>query len=317
MKSPRNAVKNSEVNQTHSIENQTEYYVSKGEDNLGPWTLQEVIEKIDCAEVSKTDFIYDEKIGDWISIMDCASFADYFQRKASSQKPKSPPPKMKRNLESVSVVPAKQEAAVGSSEQKKSAVLQQDEWFVQKGADRHGPLSFNEVLRGLQEKTIYDFDFVWKEGMESWQRIAEHDSFKKEHIRELLTQVSQTNSEQSEPEVFFKRKYTRVRFDSEVIVHDDKSVWMGRSFEASTGGSGMVIENAALAPGQVIRLHFAPSNGLPAFNALGEIVGKNYQKEIRAAKTPVRYAVRFLKLDGAAESAVREFFAGHDEPLSS
>jgi len=30
---------------------------------------------------------------------------------------------------------------------------------------------------------------------------------------------------------------------------------------------------------------------------------------VRGAKSPVRYAVRFLKLDGSAEQQVREYFA--------
>ena len=109
--------------------------------------------------------------------------------------------------------------------------------------------------------------------------------------------------------VFFRRQFPRVRFESEVIVHDDQSVWMGQSFEAGAGGSGVMIENATLKPGQVVRLHFAPCDGLPAFNALGEIVGKRFSREVRGTKSPVRYAVRFLKLDGAAEPQVREYFA--------
>jgi hypothetical protein len=47
---------------------------------------------------------------------------------------------------------------------------------------------------------------------------------------------------------------------------------------------------------------------LPAFNALGEIVGKRFSKEVRGVKSPVRYAVRFLKVDGSAEPTVREYF---------
>ncbi|MEK7358695.1 MAG: PilZ domain-containing protein, partial [Bdellovibrionota bacterium] len=86
------------------------------------------------------------------------------------------------------------------------------------------------------------------------------------------------------------------------------SVWLGRSVEGSAGGSGVVIENATLVPGQTVLLHFAAREDLPAFNALCEIVGKKFVGDIRDAKTPVQYSLRFVKLDSQAEPRVQKYF---------
>ena len=69
-----------------------------------------------------------------------------------------------------------------------------------------------------------------------------------------------------------------------------------------------MIENATLVPGQTVLLHFAQRDDLPAFNALCEIVGKKYTKDVRDAKSPVQYSVRFVKLDAQAESRVQSYF---------
>jgi hypothetical protein len=313
---------------------QLEFFIAKGDDSLGPWSIEEIVERIGRSELLMTDFVYDDGRADWIPLMECAALQEHLRK----SKPKAPPPKMKKpeataavavasvaTVATVATVAIAEPIAQALKPAMKTAISElatsapdapksesSEEWFVQKGANRYGPMSYFGLVRALQEKTVYDFDFVWQNGMETWVRIAEHPSFQAEKIKELAGSIGKEQTE-----VFFRRQYARVRFESEVIVHDDQSVWMGQAFEASAGGSGLMIENSTLAPGQVVRLHFAPCNGLPAFNALGEIVGKKYQKEVRGAKSPVRYAVRFLKLDGSAEPQVREYFASQSQEQAS
>ena len=314
---------------------QVEFYVAKGEENLGPWTIDQIAEKLGRSEIAVTDFVYDDNRADWIPLLECEALKERLRQ----AKPKAAPPK-KTESASASVTTATaapvtakpelklatqptpapvQPEGVQSLAQAVEQTVQMsnvnltsvsaahmaapgEEWYVQKGTNRYGPFSYYGLVRALQEKSVYDFDFVWKEGMPEWVRIAEHEAFQPQKIRELAGKVNK------DADVFFRRQFTRVPFESEVIVHDDRSVWMGHAFEASAGGSGVIIENSTLVPGQVVRLHFAPHDGLPAFNALGEIVGKRFSKEVRGVKSPVRYAVRFLKVDGSAEPTVREYF---------
>lgn len=271
---------------------QTEFFVSKGEQQLGPWTVQEIAAKVAAGEVAVTDYAFDEAKNDWVALFQC----DAFQEHMRAQKPKAPP-----KADSLSKAfsapkaeePKKQEAPVKGVQ----------EWYVQKGQHRYGPFSYLGVIRALQEKTVYEFDLCWKHGMGEWVRIAEHAEFSSENIRAVAHQAKET-----EEQVFTQRQHPRIGFETEVLVHDNRSVWLGRSFEGSVGGSGLIIENATLVPGQTVLLHFAERADLPAFNALCEIVGKKFAKDVRDPKSPVQYMVRFVKLDAQAEARVQKYF---------
>src|SRR5690606_4287465 len=82
------------------------------------------------------------------------------------------------------------------------------EWFVLKGENKYGPFSYPELINMLQQKLIFEFDFVWHSEMSNWQRVAELPSFKSEKVRAL--------KETSMPEisdVFFRRRHRRVAYN--------------------------------------------------------------------------------------------------------
>jgi hypothetical protein len=282
---------------------QTEFFVSKGEQQLGPWTVQELAAKVGSQEIAMTDFVFIDAKNDWIALYECEAFQSYMR----SQKPKAAPPKKAAPQDPLAQAfsqkreEAPVEAPVATAAPAPSEKVTQ-EWFVQKGQHRYGPFTYLGVIRALQEKTVYEFDLCWKNGMGEWIRIAEHPEFAQDKIRSL------TQEAKSEEQVFTQRQHARVGFETEVLVHDNRSVWLGRAYEGSAGGSGLVIENATLVPGQTVLLHFAQRDDLPAFNALCEIVGKKYSKEVRDAKSPVQYSVRFVKLDAQVEARVQKFF---------
>lgn len=287
---------------------QTEFFVNKGETQLGPWTIQELAARVASSEVAVTDFVFDESQNDWVAIFQCAAF----QAHLNSQKPKSAPPK---RAAAPTATPAAVQTQTQTQDDDKTVVLapvqtmseaqlsgETMEWYVQKGQHRYGPFAHSGVIRALQEKTVYEFDLCWKAGMPEWVRIAQCADFSPEKIRELSSQPKKAQG------IFTQRQYPRIPFESEVLVHDNRSVWLGRAFEGSAGGSGLVIENATLVPGQTVLLHFAEREDLPAFNALCEIVSKKYVDDVRDAKSPVSYSVRFVKLDAQAESRVQKYF---------
>jgi hypothetical protein len=297
---------------------QIEFYVSKGENQLGPWTVQEMASKLAAGEIAVTDFTFDDAQNDWVALFQCEAFQAYMK----SQKPKSAPPKRATPASSKESSPVSSGTSVSAAQAPKNAPVDapadivtsqaseaakptSQEWFVQKGQHRYGPFSYLGVIRALQEKTVYEFDLCWKNGMNEWIRIAEHEDFQADKIRAL------TGETQSEEKVFAQRQHPRIGFETEVLVHDNRSVWLGRAFEGSVGGSGLVIENATLVPGQTVLLHFAENANLPAFNALCEIVGKKFAKDVRDPKSPVQYSVRFVKLDAQAEARVQKYFQSH------
>ena len=306
---------------------QVEFYVSQNDQSLGPWTLAEIATRTTRGELNETCLIFVEARDEWSPLMQCEELREFMQSKGALSKPKSPP-KPPSTAKVSDILPAKSEvkamireaelevkavserpetgvlaAAFGSSKDSLATGIEGvAEWFVQKGANRYGPFSYTGLVRALQEKSIFEFDMVWKNGMDNWIRIAEHPDFGPEQIRDLLAKTS------GETGIFFRRQHPRTPMKNEVIVHDNRSVWMGRSFEGSAGGSGVVIENATLVPGQVVLVHFASGDGLPAFNALCEVVSKKFQGDVSDTTAPLSYGVKFIKIDVQAEAKVLDFF---------
>jgi hypothetical protein len=70
----------------------------------------------------------------------------------------------------------------------KSKMTQQAvEWYVLKGDNKFGPFSYREVLKMLQEKVAFEFDFAWHPGLSTWVRIADLDAFKPAYISQIQT----------------------------------------------------------------------------------------------------------------------------------
>ncbi len=305
---------------------QTEFYVSQTETTVGPWMMTEIVSRTRAGELDASCFIYLEASEKWIPLMESVELQALLR--ATSQtatKPKAPPrpppstkldgdvsptdvKKLIRSAEAeVKAVSERPEtnvlvAAFANKESLATGIQGIAEWFVQKGANRYGPFTYTGLVRALQEKSIFEFDMIWKNGMDNWMRLAEHPEFSADRIRALQEELK------AETGVFFRRQHNRVPLRNEVMVHDNRSVWMGKAFEGSEGGSGVVIENATLVPGQVVLLHFSSGDGLPAFNALCEVVSKKFQADVNHTAAPINYGLRFIKIDTQAEAKVMEFF---------
>ncbi|MCC6278111.1 MAG: PilZ domain-containing protein, partial [Oligoflexia bacterium] len=147
-------------------------------------------------------------------------------------------------------------------------------------------------IKLVQEKSLFQFDFVWRKGLEQWNRIAEIPDFSHDRIRNLVL----AETDKQVVDVFARRKHKRVNYECEVVAHDNKSLWKGKCVELSIGGAGIVFENSLLLPGNKIYLHFLPGSLSTPFNVLSEVVSKKYTKGIRSQGTPVIYGVKFINL---------------------
>ncbi len=289
---------------------QKEYFVSHLGQHVGPWSLVEIAQRMSQQQLIATDFIYDDEASDWIEL---SKHEPLLQIISKEFRPKSAPP-----IRQAAPIQAERKVEKKVIEEKPTdnivhmkAVIDNpsvsENWFIQKETHRFGPLTSVGVVKALQEKTIHDFEFIWKEGMNEWVRIAEHPEFSVENIRELVAQPKLKT-------VFIKREHPRITFMNEVMVHDDNSLWMGQAFQGGEGGSGLIIQNATLQPGQIVKLHFATHDGLNAFNVSGEIVSKKYVKELKNKKTPVPYGVKFVGLDTKLKNILHEYFTYKTQP---
>lgn len=273
------------------------YMVSRNGETLGPWAIDVIAQKLAMAELAVTDFAWDEKANDWVTLMEFGELKTYLH----SRKPKAPAPRVAL----AAVEPAEPIANLARPALVTETEAVQEEWYVSRGQQKFGPFSYLGVIKALQDKSIFEFDYIWTAGMETWIRIAEHEKFATETIRTLL---QNTVKSPELVEVFAQRKHPRLLLENDVLVHDNSSVSAGRMVEASVGGSGLIVKNSTLVPGQTVNVHFASIQGLPAFNAVGEVVSKKFERSARDRRAPIHYGIRFVKMDSAAELRVKNFF---------
>jgi hypothetical protein len=180
------------------------------------------------------------------------------------------------------------------------------EWFVLRGENKFGPFSYAELVKMLQEKSLYEYDYVWSHIMSSWQRVAEISDFNPDSIKSLLK-----SDDPRVEEIFFRRRHARASYGGSIIVHNNESMWKAKGVEISVGGAALVIENAGLQPGQNLFLHFKPGDEVPPFNATCEIVSKQYVDQAKDSQAPVRYGVRFTNISQVSVQSLKDYTKNH------
>lgn len=264
---------------------QTQFYVAHSGEQLGPFTLEEMLRMLDAKTLDLRDYLFDEQEQDWVMLMAFAALSE----KMKSMKPAAPP-------RAARVEPAEVQPTSEVESDDSIAV----EWFVLKGENKYGPFTYFDLIKMLQTKNVFEHDYVWHNSMRGWMRVAEIEDFRPQNIRKLK------DSNMPElTEVFFRRRHMRVAHGASLLVHDNNSVWKGHSMEISAGGAGIIVENAFLQPGQTIYLHFKPGDGLPPFNAVCEIISKKF---IRAHdEGAVQYGVKFIRINQQTQKSLESF----------
>lgn len=266
------------------------YLVSHQGQEAGPFTLDEIVAKVRGKEIELFDYIFDESKQDWVLLMEHAELA----QKLKSNKPPRPPqadakpattPEVKAAPKVEAAKPDLHLVSTGTTPGGEHHNI--GEWFVLKGENKFGPFSYTDVVKMLQQKVVFPFDFIWHAGMEKWQRAAELPDFTEENIRKLFSE-----SGKKKKDLFVERQHKRKKFDGRVIIHDNMTLWKGEGFEISKGGVGVTMKNSLVVPGQQVFVHFRGEGEFPAFNAVCEVVSKKFVNDA----TPVQYGLRFLSL---------------------
>jgi len=263
--------------------------------------LSQVIQSIRNNTLTMLDYIYDDAKQDWILLMEHSAVAKAIKEVKPQVAPREP-----NNTKGATDVDPEVEAlaqrlskAGDSGESLPEHLI--TEWYVLKGENKFGPFAFVDLVKMLQQKVIYEFDFIWHPGLASWKRIAEIESFKADKLRQLKDMnVSDIQ------EVFFRRRHRRMSYNGTILVHDNKTVWRGTGVEISAGGAGVVMENALITPGQTLYLHFKPCDGVPPFNAICEVVSKQYVDGVKDKEAPIRYGLRFTGIPSNTQQFLHE-----------
>ncbi|MBX3021693.1 MAG: DUF4339 domain-containing protein [Bdellovibrionales bacterium] len=271
------------------------YLVSHQGEQTGPFTLEEIVAQVRGKQLELFDYIYDEQKDDWILLLEFQPLA----AKLKNNKPNRPPTVGTGTTKTTAPTEEVVEVRLNVSAQNVSAESVSaesisppptsahavTEWFVLKGENRFGPFAFKDVVKMLQQKVVFPFDFIWHAGMQTWQRVAEIAEFSPASIRALYGKADGKDA-------FVQRRFQRQQYSGRVIIHDNMSLWKGQGTEISRGGVGITMANSMVLPGQQVNVHFNSQDGWPAFNAICEVVSKKFVND----NTPVEYGLRFLSL---------------------
>lgn len=262
------------------------YFLSKNEKQIGPFTEEQILEKIKTKEVSWMDYIFDESKKDWILLMEHKKFNTYFTE-SILKKAKTDPVKDASEKKD-------QSQAKDSTEAKA--------WYVLKDNNNYGPFSLAEIIQMLQAKILFEFDYVWQTKFDGWKRVAEVADFSSENIQKL---IKSGNPEVSD--YFFRRRNVRINYGCSLVVHDNKQIYKGRSIELSSGGAGIFVDTNHFIPGQNLFLHFQPGDGVPPFNAICTIVSKQFNQSVSSSSEEYRYGVKFTSISQSIKQKIQEF----------
>lgn len=257
-----------------------QYYLSSNGTQHGPFTLEVVLQKLEAQEHQWTDYVFDEEVGDWMLLLEHPHFSS---KVTSTPKASSAP------------------TAV-TGEEVAQDPLKDKEWFILKEGSNHGPFSQIEIIQMLQEKNLFEYDYIFHSKLNMWKCIAEIEEFSPENIRKV-----KTSNDVSVSEVFFRRRHARAVCGASLIVHNNLKVFRGKSLEISAGGAGVMIESADLETGQALYLHFQPGGGVPPFNAVCEIVSKQFVREGGGPHDQVKYGVKFTNLSQSARENIKNY----------
>jgi hypothetical protein len=263
---------------------QTLFYVSLNGAHVGPYSVDVIVAKIEAGEHVWTDYVYCEAKGDWMVLLEHPMFVDKFKASTSQT-----PPKI--HGESVQAIANKQDEK-----------FREKAWYILKEGNNYGPFSKLELIQMLQEKTLFEYDYVWHAKLNAWKRVAEVEEYSPDSIRAM-----KDSGQLEVTEVFFRRRHARASYGCSLIVHNNKTVFKGRTMEISSGGAGILIDNPNLQPGQNLFLHFQPGDGVPPFNAVCTVISKQMVKDTKSALDSVKYGVKFTSISQSVRESIRQF----------
>lgn len=267
------------------------YLVSHQGQEAGPYSLDEIVGQVREKKLELFDYIFDESKQDWVLLMEHADLAAKLKSNKPPRPPQAQPAAPAANVKATVtqanpvVVPVPTVETVSMTSGRDAHTIA--EWFVLKGENKFGPFSYTDVVKMLQQKVVFPFDFIWHAGLEGWKRVAELNDFTEENIRQLFEGAGKKKKD-----VFVERQHNRKKFEGKVIVHDNMTLWKGEGFEISKGGVGVTMKNSMVVPGQQVFVHFKGEGQFPAFNAVCEVVSKKFVND----DTPIQYGLRFLSL---------------------
>lgn len=244
------------------------YFVAREGIQKGPWTLDEITQNIQNKILTWNDYIYDEKINVWLYLFEYPLLTEAFNRSF-----KSPLQKNENNNNYKDRV-----------------------WYILKVNENYGPFTAFEMIQMLQSKTLFEFDFIWRQEQSSWRRLSDVEAFHPTKIKEIFESSSLEPSTEIK-DSFFRRRFPRVNHNCELLVHNRQNLFSAECIEISAGGASFKVDGADFELGSQLYIHFKPDSQIPAFNATCTVISKSGNK----------YGVSFIAASSMAKDSIEKF----------
>jgi hypothetical protein len=259
------------------------FFISHDGKPQGPWTKQIIRQKLSKSELLFTDYIWsvDEESWNFLAAFFVAEFPA----------PKEPPPGIKAKVKEAQ--PLREFS--GHSFAQEVGISNESIWFLYKDKSKFGPYRYLELVSLLQKNACTPEDFIWKPGFDDWQRIRLTPEFTDEILKKLAHMKSFAVDK-----VIIQRRFPRVPYDAEVIIHDDLRVMFGSATKISEGGAFLEVDKPTHQKGDRLKLHFTPGGVRVPFNCIAEVITVSKAK-------PLGYSVKFIYLEEGDRKRIAEF----------
>lgn len=177
------------------------------------------------------------------------------------------------------------------------------QWYILRGDMKYGPYEYGVMLTMLQKGEVQDYNYVWAPHLENWHLLGELPDFSRDRLARLLNSNDKNELKNS----FLQRQHARQDITIPVYGHNEHQFFDGESLSLSENGALILLNTPLLLPGQDILVHFHQSeiNKLP-FNAIVQIVRKNFTRQRINVKSGLHYAVRFLEIPDTGKKQIKE-----------
>lgn len=262
---------------------ENDFYVAKDGKLEGPISKQNIQEKLEQSALSYTDYVWLSNSQEWTML------ANFFAAKFPP--PIDPPPGI-----TVATKPMKE----FSSEEFSGnlGISNEPIWFVYREKNKFGPYRYLDLVRLLQQNNCSPDDFVWKPSMSDWQRIRQTPEFSEDVLKKMASMKAF-----SVEKVFLKRRFPRIPYDAEVILHDEHRVQFGSAKSLSEGGAFIALEKLGHSKGDRLKLHFTIGDLGDPFNCIAEITQVS-------KKPPQGYNVKFIYLEDGDRKRISKYAKG-------
>jgi hypothetical protein len=259
------------------------YFVSHSGKSDGPYSFQDLKKKLKSGDFSYTDYLWVAEDESWQML------AEFF---ATEFPPPRDPP---AGITVTGEKKLKEREYDSETFSQDLGISNESIWFLYRDNTKFGPYRYLELVRLLQTNACAPDDFLWKPGFEDWTRVRHCPEFEDAVLKKLV-HLRNFGTEK----VFIQRRFPRVPYESEVILHDEKRVIFGAARSLSEGGAFLEVSKPTHVKGDRIKIHFTPGAVSVPFNCIAEVT--------QVSKGPPSgYNVKFIYLEEEDRKRISQY----------